>query len=141
MTSHSHYLDSWKQYLIEDDYNFLIQYIENIKHNILNDKIIILSGPGRTGKSTLINDIQIYLGDEYCGTYMLSGEIIYSKNIKRLVIFCEIDEVHYSSKKTNNAIINLIAYKQSLISVTNNIEKVNHELIKHSKIIQMNHIF
>ena len=39
-------------------YNYLIQYVENIKNNIQNDKMIILSGPGRTGKSTLEKDIR-----------------------------------------------------------------------------------
>ena len=48
-----HHLDIWKQYLTNNDYNYLIQYIKNIKNNISNDKMIILSGPSRTGKSTL----------------------------------------------------------------------------------------
>jgi ABC-type lipoprotein export system ATPase subunit len=68
-----HYLDNWKQYLTEGDYNYLIRYIENIKNNISNDKMIILSGPARSGKSTLINNIQTYLGDEICGVYGMSG--------------------------------------------------------------------
>ena len=28
-----HYLDNWKQYITDDDYNYLIRYIEHIKHN------------------------------------------------------------------------------------------------------------
>ena len=135
-----HHLDNWKQYLTNDDYNYLIQYIENIKNNISNDKMIILYGPSKTGKSTLIKDIQKYLGHELCGKFMLSGEIIYNENIKKLGFFSEIDEI-YSSKKNNIAIINLIKYKQSLISVTNNIERVNNKLLEFSKIINMNHIF
>jgi ABC-type lipoprotein export system ATPase subunit len=135
-----HYLDNWKQYLTEDDYNYLIQYIENIKHNISNNKMIILSGPARSGKSTLINDIKTYLGDEICGVYGMSGEIIYSETIKKLGIFCEINEI-FHSKKNNRAIINLIKYKQSLIAVTNFIENVNINLLDFSKIIQMNSIF
>ena len=95
-----HHLDNWKQYLTNDDYNYLIQYIENIKNNISNDKMIILSGPSRTGKSTLKNDIQKYLGDEFCGVFMMSGEIIYNENIKKLGFFNGIDEI-YSSYKFN----------------------------------------
>jgi adenylylsulfate kinase-like enzyme len=135
-----HYLDNWKQYLTENDYNYLIQYVENIKNNIPNEKMIILSGPGKTGKTTLKNDIQTYLGDELCGIYMMSGEMIYSENIKKLGFFCGIDEIH-RSKKNNIAIINLIKYKQSFISETNNIERVNNKLLEFSKIIKMDHIF
>ena len=46
-------LYNWNQYLSDEDYNYLIQYIENIKNNNQNNKMIILSGPSRTGKSTL----------------------------------------------------------------------------------------
>ena len=135
-----HYLDNWKQYLTDNDYKYLIQYVENIKNNIPNDKMIILSGPGKTGKSTLKNDIQTYLGDDFCGIYMMSGEIIYSENIKKLGFFSGIDEI-YRSKKNNTAIINLIKYKQSFISDTNHIERVNNKLLEFSKIIKMDHIF
>jgi ABC-type phosphate/phosphonate transport system ATPase subunit len=135
-----HHLDNWKQYLTNDDYNYLIQFVENIKNNISYDKMIILSGPSRSGKSTLKNDIQKYLGDEFCGMFMMSGEIIYNENIKKLGFLNGIDEI-YSSKKNNIAIINLIKYKQSLVSETNNIERVNNKLLEFSKIINMNHIF
>ena len=124
-----HHLDNWKQYLTNYDYSYLIQYIENIKNNVSNDKMIILSGPSRTGKSTLINDIHKYLGDEICGVFMMSGEIIYYENIKKLGFFHGIDEI-CSSKKNNIAIINLIKYKQSLLSETNNIERVNNKLLE-----------
>ena len=102
--------------------------------------MIILSGPSRTGKSTLKNDIQQYLGDESCGNMMMSGEIIYNENIKKLGLFSGIDEIR-SSKKMNTAIINLIKYKQSFIADTNNIKRVNCKLLEFSKIITMDHIF
>lgn len=137
-----HYLENWKQYLTIEDYNYLIQFVENIKKNIPNDKMIILSGPSRTGKSTLKNDIQKYLGDEICGPMMvmMPGEIIYNENIKKLGLFCGIDEIR-RSKKNNIAIINLIKYKQSLLADTNHIESVNNKLLEFSKIIKMDHVF
>jgi tRNA uridine 5-carbamoylmethylation protein Kti12 len=137
-----HHLDKWKQYLTNDDYNYLIQFVENVKNNISNDKMIILSGPPRSGKSTLINHIQEYLGDEICDNISIydMGEIIYYENIKKLGFFCGIDEIR-RSKKTNTAIINLIKYKQSLLTVTNYIENVNNKLLEFSKIINMEHVF
>jgi ABC-type phosphate/phosphonate transport system ATPase subunit len=135
-----HNLDNWKNYLTNDDYNYLIQFLENIKNNIPNDKMIILYGPGRNGKTTLKNDIQQYLGDDNCGPMMMSGEIIYNENIKKLGLFSGIDEIG-RSKKNNIAIVNLIKYKQSLLADTNNIERVNNKLLEFSKIIKMEHVF
>jgi len=133
-------MDNWKQYLTIEDYSYLIQYIENIKHGISNDKMIILSGKSRTGKSTLKKNIASYLGDELCGNYLMSGEFIYHETIKPLGFFCGIDEIS-SSKKNNQAIVNFIKYKQSFIADTNNIEKVNKKLLEYSKIIIMTHEF
>ena len=113
---------------------------KGVKNNVSNDKMIILSGPNRSGKTTLINDIQSYLGDEICGSLMMTGDIIYNENIKKLGFFSGIDEIS-KSQKTNRAIINLIKYKQSFIAVTNRIERVNHKLFEFSKIIEMEHIF
>jgi predicted AAA+ superfamily ATPase len=133
-------IDNWEQYLTHEDYVYLIQYIENIKNGISNDKMIILSGPSRTGKSTLKKNIISYLSDEMCGEYFMSCDFIYNETIKPLVFFCGIDEIS-SSKKTNQAIINFIKYKQSFIADTNNIERVNNKLLEHSKIIIMTHVF
>jgi ABC-type phosphate/phosphonate transport system ATPase subunit len=133
-------ITSWKQYLTNDDYLYLIQYIENIKNGVLNDKMIILAGPGRSGKSTLIRHIISYLSDDLCSLYPMSGEFIYYETIKPLGIFTGIDEIS-KSKKKNQAIINFIKYKQSFIADTNNIERVNTKLLEHSKIITMTHLF
>jgi hypothetical protein len=65
---------------------------------------------------------------------------IYNENIKKLGFFNGIDEI-CSSKKNTIAIINLIKYKQSFVSETNNIERVNNKLLEFSKIIKMDHIF
>jgi len=136
----THCLDRWKQYLTEDDYSYLIQYIENVKNNISNDKMIILSGQSRTGKTTLQKDIQTYLGDEKCGMYVFPGELIYNENIKKLGFFCGIDALT-TNTKNNHAIINYIKYKQSFISDTTYIERVNSKLLAHSRVIKMTHVF
>ena len=136
----SNEINSWEQYLTNEDYMYLVQYIENIKNNISNDKMIILAGPSRSGKSTLKKHIISYLSDELCGHYPMSGDFIYYETIKPLGFFNGIDEIS-NSKKNNQAIINFIKYKQSFIADTNNIERVNKKLLEHSKIIIMAHIF
>jgi len=136
----THYLDSWKQYLTSSDYDYLIQFVENIKNKMPNDKMIILSGPGRTGKSTLQKDITTYLGIEDCGHCYMNCDFIYDETIQPLMFFCGIDSIS-RSKKSNRAIINFIKYKQSFITDTNHIEKVNSKLLEYSKVIMMTHIF
>jgi predicted AAA+ superfamily ATPase len=136
----THYLDNWKQYLYVTDYNYLIQYVENIKNNIPNDRMIILSGPGRTGKSTLQTDITSYLGNEKCENFSMNCDFIYNETIKPLGFFCGIDGIS-RSKKSNQAIVNFIKYKQSFIASTIYIEKVPGILLEYSKIINMTHVF
>ena len=136
----THYLESWKQYLTSSDYDYLIQFVENIKNKMPNDKMIILSGPGRTGKSTLQKDITTYLGIEDCGHCYMKCDFICRKTIQPLIFFCGIDEIS-RSKKSNQALINFIKYKQSFIASTIRIEKVNKALFEHSRIINMTHIF
>ena len=136
----SNKINNWEQYLTNEDYAYIIKYIKNIKNGVSNDKMIILAGPGRTGKSTLQTHISAYLGDELCGQYPLCGEFIYYENIRPLAFLCGIDEI-YNSNKNNQAIINFIKYKQSFIADTTRIERVNHKLLEHSKVIMMTHVF
>jgi len=140
-----HQLNSWSQYLKADDYDFLIKYVENVKNGTPNDKMIILAGPGRTGKTTLQNDIKRYLkllGQELWEHWSATsaGGIIYNENIRRLGFLTGIDEI-YRSKKSNQAIVNFIKYKQSFIAAALCIEKVNKILLEHVRIIHMTHVF
>jgi ABC-type phosphate/phosphonate transport system ATPase subunit len=140
-----HQLSDWAQYLKADDYKFLIQYVENVKNEIPNDKMIVLAGPERSGKTTLQNDIKFHLN--YTGIQLWdewpvrsAGDVIYNKKIRRLGFFTGIDEI-YRSKKSNQAIINFIKYKQSFISDTQYIDKINNILLDHIRIIHMTHVF
>jgi hypothetical protein len=140
MTQHE--LSNWSQYLNPDDYDFLIQYVENVKNGTPNDKMVVFAGQGRTGKSTLKNDIKKYLGEELCEGWPIHspGDAIYNENPKRLGFFTGIDEIS-RSKKSNQAIVNFIKYKQSFIADTLVIEKVNKILLEHIRIIHMTHVF
>lgn len=136
----THYLQIWKEYLTDDDYEYLIQYVENIKTGVPNDKMLILAGPPRTGKTILKGNIAAYLGHQLCGKYFMSEELIYDENIKSLVFFCGIDELSRDTKCVTG-LINFIKYKQSFITETNYIERVNTRLFEYSRIIRMEHVF
>lgn len=135
-----HCLDNWKQYLSDDDYSFLVTYVENIKNDIPNDKMIILCGPGRNGKSTLIQQVLDYLGKDICEVQLATNDIIYNENIKKLVVLSGLCVIVRSRKK-NKAMINLIKYKQSFIAETVALELVSDKLLAFSKVIKMEHVF
>ncbi len=136
----SNEISSWEQYLMHEDYVYLVNYIENIKNGISNDKMIILVGPGGNGKSTLKETIISYLGHEMCEVYSRPSDIIYYETIKPLGLFNEIEE-KIKSKKNTQAIINFIKYKHSFIVDTCNLGRLNKKLLEHSKIIMMTHKF
>lgn len=136
-------IERWRNYLTTDDYDYLFQYIENIKNGILNDKMIILAGPSGCGKSTLKNNIQSYVGNEFCCIWPVSSAsqiLSWEDHIKPLGFLCGVDEIR-RSKKSNMDIISLIKYKQSFIADTIHIERVYYKLLDHSRIIRMHHIF
>jgi tRNA A37 threonylcarbamoyladenosine biosynthesis protein TsaE len=142
MTQHA--LANWSQYLKNDDYDYLIQFVENIKERMpnKNNKMIILTGPARTGKTTLQNEIKGYLGDELCENWPVTSpeSALYSEHIKLLGFFSGIDAI-YRSKKTNQAIINFIQYNQCFIADTNNFEKIHNLLLGYVRIIHITHVF
>jgi hypothetical protein len=140
--------EGWSQYLQQEDFDYLIQYIENIQNGIPNNEMIILLGLGRNGKTTLKHEICTYLGEELCG-YMYDRvlhELIYEENIKPFIIFQEGDiyrteQNNKSNKKLINSLINFIRYGISFITILNDVDTVNQKILEHSKIIMMTHIF
>lgn len=141
----THPLIHWAQYLSNKDYKYLIDFVDCIKYNENPPyyPMIILSGPSRTGKSTLKNDIRNYLGNDKCGYALLAsvGDVIYHNIIPDLLFLCSIDEIG-NDKLANQSIINLAKYGQLFISDTNNVDKVNKEIIKkYAYVIHMTHTF
>jgi hypothetical protein len=139
-------LQGWHQYISQEDFDYLIQYVENIKDGILNDEIIILFGRGRNGKTTLMYHIRLYLGRDIWDK--LPDEIetlICEENIKPLILVHErMNNTNKNCKRNRNlanAVINFMNYGISFIIAINEIETVNQKIIEHSKIITMTHIF
>ena len=138
-------LEDWFQYLKQEDFEYLIQYIENIKNGIPNHEMIILFGIGCNGKSTLIEEIQTHLGDQLFGFHDVR-ELIYEENIKPL-IFLQQGILHNTNrnyrgiKNLPNAVINFINYGVSFIIETNRIDLINTRILEHSIIIEITHIF
>ena len=130
--------DEWKQYLSDEDISYLRTFVNNLKNNLPNDKMIILSGKnGRNGKTTLIKEIIQYIGENNCHDCAPDNNV-FSLPIKPLVVFNGIESYH---KKQVPLLKNIITYKQSIIADTNRIENVNPSLLEVSKVINMFHQF
>ena len=137
----------WEQYLSAEDFLDLTDYIDNIRFGIPNDKMIILYGTGGNGKSTLMCEIESYLGDELCGQQECRfNELLFEENIKPLILLHDgtIDWTHKnykSNRDLSNSIANLTRYGVSFIAPVNRIEIVNQKIINNSRIITMTHYF
>lgn len=134
----THALDNWKPYLNEEDFEYLINYVENSKNNLPNNKFLILLGNGgANGKSTLITEIENYLGNENFRRCDTNGSAFFEPIVK-VIHISAIDEY---KKKYIQQLKNVIQYGQSIIADTNNIEKINKNLLDCVRIIKMEHKF
>jgi hypothetical protein len=136
----------WQQYLHQEDFEYLIQYIYNIKNGIPNDRMIILFGYGCNGKTTLMDEIESNLGDELCGCEFDLSELIYQENIKPLILLRDglIDRTLGNYKRNRNlanSIKNFTNYGISFIIAANGIDIINQKILEHSRIIEMTHRF
>lgn len=135
-------LARWENYLTPEDYRYLMQFVQNVKLGFPNDKMLILYGTGRNGKTTLIKEIcqylGEYLGEENCGE--LPENILGYEKIPKLGIYRDFTGMDVSNLNIN-IVVNLIKYKQSLIGETCNVGDVNPRIIEHSRVIKMEHVF
>ncbi len=134
----THVLDIWKPYLSFDNFHHLIQFVENSKNNVHNNKLLILLGNGGpNGKSTLISHISKYIGEENFRLSDTNGSGFFDPTVK-LIHIPAID--NYNRKHIQN-LINIIHSGQSIIAETNSILNININLYDHIKIIHMLHRF
>lgn len=131
-------LGRWERYLTADDYRYMMQFVQNVKLGFPNDKMLILYGTGRNGKTTLIKEICEYLGEENCGD--LPENILGYENIPKLCICQSLEEIA-GNKRRIYVVVNLIKYKQSLVAETCHIGDVDRIILEHSRVIKMEHVF
>lgn len=132
----------WNQYLSDEDCYYLIQYVENVKNGISNDKMVILSGVNDIGIYTIKKDIKTYLGGDLVGMQLKVEDILSSDTIRKLLFITEMDDICTHTlfsykKRMNQSLINLIKYKQSFIAITGDHKKVNSKLKEHCRILQV----
>ena len=118
----------FKNYIQNDYYNYLYEYIENIKNNIKNEKIIIIVGTGRSSITSIINDIEKYIGEKYYIRNILEN---CNSNTKLLILDLAI------TNKNIDILNNLINNNISIIGTSYNVTEINESLNEISKIISI----
>jgi len=60
-------MQEWSKYLSEEDFSFLVNFVENAKLGLKQtEPILIVRGPRSTGKSTLMRKIAEIVGEDNC---------------------------------------------------------------------------
>ena len=132
----NHDLHSWKQYLSKTSYQKLLHNVENAKKNKFNKKIIILSGSGKNGKTTLLHEIMFYLNIENCYEYDISKDDYYGNKTKKNVI------IHGGIENVNQTLLNnLLEDNVNIFCCTKFLDFVEPNILAHSHIINMKHVF
>jgi chromosomal replication initiation ATPase DnaA len=132
-----HELNGWKQYLDADDFEYMLNYVDNIKNNMPNNKVMILFGTGNNGKTTLINQISNYIGKQkFKSRYTYDFTKTESNGF--VVHFSELD--NYNDYVIQN-MLHLIQNGQFVIIDDNTLEHMNNILLNNSKVITMKHVF
>jgi len=133
-----HALQHWRPFLTsQEDYDFLIGFVERAKHKQPNQEMLLLAGPGRTGKSTLIKEICEYIGSDHWAISDTYG----SAFLQPIVSVIEIPGIDDFQKKHIQQLRNAIYFGQGVIAATNHPEKINKDLLKNTRIIKMEHVF
>ena len=133
------FLVSWKPYLNEKDYEFLLNFVNNMENNIPNDKILILHGKSGTGKTTMINEIKNKIGiRNFHENSFIEGEFFFKEKKLGLHIY----GIHeYQNRKYLEIIKNIFESNISIISDTNCIQSIHTEILENSYVIKMDHCF
>jgi ABC-type polar amino acid transport system ATPase subunit len=154
-------LIKWKKYLSVEDYNYLTQFVDNIRNGVKNDKMMILCGSSGTGKTTLLENINSYVvkdawNDSDEREILLENEKLHPIQKKskpkssypsfqiRKKFLCYFFRGNNFFPRKDDKILKILienSFFKSRITETDDIEKVNKELLDISRIIKMEHVF
>lgn len=157
------YLSRWSQYIVPEEFEILKEFIYNTANDIPYDKLLIFCGSGSTGKTTLVNELISLIGKSNCTSVSLGYNMRNNKNAifyndfhytKQLMTYNydEMNNTHDTNIKNileRKPILSKKLYqptechypKANQLLVTDNLRKINDELLAMSKVIHFTHIF
>lgn len=130
-------LAKWSSYIGEEDINYLREFFSRANNYLPNDKILIIVGDERTGKTTLISQLIEELGETNVASI---SDFKLSAPLPKLFIINE--QCKGKNKRLNQSVNNLIVFKQSMVYVGRFWKGVfNNDIMDNSYTIQMTHKF
>ena len=131
-----HTLHSWKRYLSKSDFKKLLHYVENAKNGLVNKKMLMFSGSGKNGKTTLLNEILFYLTMEKCYEYDISEDDFFDNVDKKNII------IHGGIEKVNKGLIrDMLENDMNIFCDTSFLDFVDPDILPQTTIINMKHVF
>ncbi len=125
-------------YLTEDQQDHILDFVNNAKNGIKNDKMIILLGSGKNGKTSLVEEIKREL-DSYCENFKLSNLI---NNPNRKMIILDNDNLFRMRVSEQEILYYLICdRKENIIATANSLKSIPCCILEHSLVIHMKHAF
>jgi hypothetical protein len=125
-------------YLTEDQQDHILDFVNNAKNGIKNDKMIILLGSGKNGKTSLVEEIKREL-DSYCENLKLSNLI---NNPNRKMIILDNDNLFRMRVAEQETLYYLICdRKENIIATANSLKSIPDCILDHSLVIHMKHAF
>ena len=126
-------------YLSNNEQDQLSEFINHAANNLKNDKMIILLGSGKNGKTSLMNEIKRHLNDEslYCVRLNL-GDFL-NKPHRKMVF---LDDGWLCRSKDTCTLKYLLTNKtENIIATANTLTGIDDGLLEKSIIIRMKHVF
>jgi len=131
-----HTLHSWKRYLSKSDFKKLLHYVENAKNGLVNKKMLMFSGSGKNGKTTLLNEILFYVNMEKCYEYDISEDDFFDNIDKKNII------IHGGVEKVNKDLIqDMLENDMNIFCDTSFLDFVDPDILPQTTIINMKHVF
>jgi len=131
------FLDQWQPYMDASDIQKLNTYLERTNNNLPNDTILMIIGPARTGKTTLMKQIVDFIGEP---NIMNILDFKLSSQLPKMFLIGE--QCKGKNKRLNQMVKNLISFKQSIIYTGIYWKGVfNQDINNNVCIIHMNHVF
>ena len=125
------FLNDYNGQIMEEDIDYIKNFLTNILDKKGNDKIILLSGNDACGKTRLTNQIIEFIGNDN----IYNSLPYYYSEIKPLIAL----DAWLDMLTTNDFkyLKNLCVYKQSVIITRHIIQTIPQEIDNHIKIIDM----
>jgi len=125
-------------YLTEDQQDHILDFVNNAKNGMKNDKMIILLGSGKNGKTSLVEEIKREL-DSYCENLKLSNLI---NNPTRKMIILDNDNL-FRMRVSERELLQYFIFdgKENIIATADSLKSISVDILDHSLVIQMEHVF